>query len=614
MRSFGVSVAAVLLLACSSLGQVQVGDNLSLNLNGTVGTDYSAVYGNEIDSSHGLGLGGSAGLTGYYYRPSFLSFNVNPYFNQSRSNSNFGSITDASGVTLSTAIFSGSRTPGSVTYSKSFNSTGNFGLPGLTGFDTTSNSQGFGINWSLLLPNRPTVNVGYQLGSDHYSIFGSNADGSSRFRSLFLNSNYNVAGFGLSGGVSMGASSGSMPQLIVGKNMDTESASHTKSYTFSASHRLPFRGSFSSSINRSNVDSDFLGYRFQGTVDRLASSATVRPIEKLNLSMGIDYTDNLSGALYQAIVPGAQGGTSSGSLAILSRSSQQSSGWNFLSNATYTFARNLQAQGDVERRSQVFEGKTYGSTMYGGGLSYTREILGGYFGSSVTMNESRLDTRAQSILGLSTNTNYNRRIGAWQMGGYFNYAQNVQTLLVSYTTSFYNFSGNVGRDIWRLHWNASAGMGRTLLTAQPGTSNDTKSFSSSIGSHRISVAATYSQADGNSIPSAGGLVQPLNPVFIPSNLLVTYGGTSYALTLSGNPMRNLSASGTFVKARNTLNNQGAASWNNYQEQNFHFLYHFRQVNLTGGYTQLVQGFSASGKPPANVNSFSIGVSRWFNFF
>ena len=44
------------------------------------------------------------GLTGYYYNPNFISFNVDPYYNQSRSNSTFGSVTDASGVSLSSGF------------------------------------------------------------------------------------------------------------------------------------------------------------------------------------------------------------------------------------------------------------------------------------------------------------------------------------------------------------------------------------------------------------------------------------------------------------------------------------------------------------------------------
>jgi hypothetical protein len=38
------------------------------------------------------------------------------------------------------------------------------------------------------------------------------------------------------------------------------------------------------------------------------------------------------------------------------------------------------------------------------------------------------------------------------------------------------------------------------------------------------------------------------------------------------------------------------------------------MGINGGYTRLVQGFSASGTAPASVSSFYIGVYRWFNFF
>ncbi len=44
-------------------------------------------------------------------------------------------------------------------------------------------------------------------------------------------------------------------------------------------------------------------------------------------------------------------------------------------------------------------------------------------------------------MGFSTNANYGRRIGEWQVTGYVTYVQNVQTLLVTYDTSAYSFSG-----------------------------------------------------------------------------------------------------------------------------------------------------------------------------
>jgi len=48
-------------------------------------------------SDHTWSLGGTANLSGSFHSPNFLSFNVGVYLNQSRANSNFQSISDASG-------------------------------------------------------------------------------------------------------------------------------------------------------------------------------------------------------------------------------------------------------------------------------------------------------------------------------------------------------------------------------------------------------------------------------------------------------------------------------------------------------------------------------------
>jgi hypothetical protein len=614
MRIAMLAAAVVIFMASGLFGQVQIGDDLKLNMNGNVSADYSGSYGNQIESTHSFGFGGTAGLTGSYYNPNFLSFDVNPFFNQSQANSNFGSLTDATGVTLSSAIFSGSHFPGTVNYSKVFNKTGNYGLPGISAFDTNSSAQNFAVNWSAILPNLPSLNVGYQRGNDHYSLYGTNETGRNNFRNLYLNSNYSIAGFGLGGGVSTGASNASIPQVIAGGNA-INSTSNTTSYNFSASHALPWRGTFSNVFTRSDVNSNYLGYKFNGTIDRWAANAGVHPTDKLSFSGGVDYTDNLSGSIYQATVPSSQAAAAASSMSnSVTQQSQQSDGWDLFFLSTYSFATNLQAQGEIERRLQYFEGRNYGSTLYSGGLYYTQQILGGYFGSSFSVIDSTLDHSSQNTLGFTSNTNYNRRVGAWQFGGYLNYSQNVQTLLVSYTTSFYNVSGNVRRKIGFLHWTASAAMGRSGLTAQPGTSNHNESFSTSIGTGRINLAGNYSKADGNSLAGGAGLVPVPVPPVIPPSLLVMYGGKSYSVALSGSPIRHLTASASYVNARNTLNNQGTSSWNNYEQQNYYFQYHFRQVNLTGGYARLIQGFSASGLPPANINAFSVGLSRWFNFF
>src|SRR5579863_9156671 len=105
--------------------QVQLGQ-LSLNGNGTLAAGYTGDYGNATASDHGVTFGGSGTLSGSFYNPGFLSFNLQPFLNQSRENSNYQSISDSSGVNAGASIFGGSNFPGTVGYTRTFNSQGNF--------------------------------------------------------------------------------------------------------------------------------------------------------------------------------------------------------------------------------------------------------------------------------------------------------------------------------------------------------------------------------------------------------------------------------------------------------------------------------------------------------
>ena len=633
-----MAVVAVLLLTAASAAQITIGDNVSLTSNGTINAGYNGTYGNDIQSSHGLGVGGTASLNGFYNNPNFISFSANPYYNQSRSNSGVGSLSDASGVTLTSAIFSGSHFPGSVNYSAAFNSTGNYGIPGISSLDTNGNSQNFGINWNAFVPGLPTLSVGYQQGNNNYSLYGTNETGSANFRSFNLTSSYSLLGFGLTGGFSHGVSDALIPGVIIGDQTATTN-SDTTSYVFDVSHPLPWSGTFSSGFNRTDLNSDYLGYTFNGSIDVFNTSIGLHPTPKLSFSLGASYTDNLSGSLYQAIVPAGSGsaftsatgtsstgtvlnqasnntGNTSNVVGVQQTSLEESShGLNIFLNSAYSFAPNLQAQALFERREQTFAGESFGSNLYGGGVYYNRNLAGGYLGASVNVFDSTADTSSQNQLGFAMNTTYGRRIGAWQLSVSASYVQNVQTYLVTYNTSAYSFSGNISRRLgtgW--YWTASAGAGRTGLTAQPGSDNSSESFSTTLGRRKYGFGATYAKSEGTSLASGGGLIPTPLPPIIPGNLLVGYGGTSYSVSASAAPTRHLNASLSYVKSRNNFNNVGLYSWNNYEQANAYFQYQFRQLGVNGGYTRLVQGFSASGLPPASISSFYIGVYRWFNFF
>ena len=185
--------AGLLLLAWPVAAQVEFGET-STDLNGTISTGYTATYGNMTGSDHGWTVGGAATLSGSFYNPNFLSFNVSLYLNQSRANSNFQSISDASGVNASANIFGGSNFPGSISYSKAYNSEGNYAVPGLANYVTHGNSDTFGINWSENLPDAPSFSAGFQMGNSQYSVYGTNDQGNNAFHSLNLHSGYRRGG------------------------------------------------------------------------------------------------------------------------------------------------------------------------------------------------------------------------------------------------------------------------------------------------------------------------------------------------------------------------------------------------------------------------------------
>jgi hypothetical protein len=63
--------------------------------------------------------------------------------------------------------------------------------------------------------------------------------------------------------------------------------------------------------------SDFLGYSYSGTIDTYTGTAAFQPTQKFHFSVSTDYSDNLSGSLFQAITatggivtPPAQGESS----------------------------------------------------------------------------------------------------------------------------------------------------------------------------------------------------------------------------------------------------------------------------------------------------------------
>jgi hypothetical protein len=424
-----------------------------------------------------------------------------------------------------------------------------------------------------------------------------------------MRSAYMLAGFNLSAYFSDGDSHSDIPQVLQGSTQAETATSSSRNYGFAVGHALPLHGGFSANVNRSDVDSDFLGYSYNGTIDTYTGTAAFQPTQKFHFSVSTNYSDNLSGTLFQAI-------TSAGGLITPPAQGQSSNSLDVQGNTSYSIMANMQALGSVDHREQSFLGKDYSADSYGGGITYGRVLLGGNFNSAGTVTENRISTSISNELGFSGTVNYNKRFDGWTAGVFANYAQNVQTLLITYMSSFYGYGGNIRRRWGKFGWTAGTSFNKTGLTEQAGTSSSGESYNTSIGySNWINLNGTYSKANGTGIETGAGLAETPTPqpVLSPTDL-ITFGGKSYSVGLASNPKRRLTIAGSFARAYGNSNVLGVLSANNTEQINVLLQYQFRKMYLTGGYSRLNQGFSASGTPPEKISAFYFGVSRWFNFF
>jgi hypothetical protein len=607
LRVAWLVLAGILLLARANYAQVKIGD-FSTNLSGTVSSGYTADFGNLTNSNHSWAVGGTGTFSGFFYNPNFVSFNISPYLNQSRANSNFQSISNASGINASSRIFGGSHFPGTVSYSKAYNSEGNYAVPGFANYVTHGDSDSFGVNWSENLPDAPSFSAGYQLGSSKYSVYGTNDEGSNKFHSLNLNSGYKWAGFNMGAYYSKGGGRSQIPQLITGESV---SSIHTdnSSLGVNVTHFLPLRGSFTAGFNRTDFSTDYLGASTSGTIDTVNANAAVHPTGKTSFTATANYSDNLSGQLLQSIAAG--GGVIPGL-----NSKESSSSLDLMGVGSYSLLSNLQTSAFIERRTQNFLGENFGVTSYGGSAYYGHHLLEGTFNGSFTFNENNIDKTGENTLGFSSNANYSSQILGWQVNGTFGYAQNVQTMLITYMNSFYNYSGSARRRWGKLNLGMGAGASRTALTSQAGTANTSESFTATTGYGTIITATgSYSKSDGQALITGTGLVPiPIPTPILPSSLVSIFGGNSYSFGLSSAPGKRLVLSASYAKsASNTLNN-GIASSNENNEFNALIQYQVRKLSFVSGSSRLQQGFSSSGTKPEVITSYYFGLSRWFNFF
>jgi hypothetical protein len=610
MKRFAPGVVGLLLLVAMPLAsaQLKVGDDLQMKAGGLFTAGYSGDYGDQIQSSHGLNFGMNGNVSGSFYNPNFLSFSLTPYFNQSQANSSFQSLTGASGISATANLFTGSHFPGSVSYRDDYNSTGTFGLVGQPNFTTHGHGDGFSIGWSALLPDLPTLSASYSQGSGSGTVYGTNQETGSDTKLFNVRSTYVIDSFHLNGYYDHNNLHSIYPAFLSGEQ---ESVSNTSGHDFGfgANRNLPINGSFYANFNRSQASTDFLGQQDDTssyTTSTENSGASFHPTQKLSVFANESYTDNLSGFLSQNLI-------SSGTVQTPFNFGTGSKSLTLGGGASYQFTNYLSGQAQATYYDQRYFDQSYTGTYISGTVNFNRRLWDMFTFSVGVVDAS--NGQGSNSVGFIGNVNYFHRFQAWETSGSFSYAQNVQSILITYTTSYYNYTARVRRRLgYGLSWLAIYNGNRTGLTQEAGNGSHSDSYSSSFSSRRFSLTGNYSKSTGQSILTSAGLVVLPPTPGVPASNLILYNADSYGGGLSATPVKRLTVSGTFSRALSNTLSDVTNSRNNTEIFNTQVQYHLRRIGVLGGFTRFTQGVSASGTPPATANSFFIGVSRWFDFF
>lgn len=596
----------ILLMALPLMAQTQIGQDLHLRGGATLSGGYDESSGTGLSSQSNVNGAADVNVSGYYFAPSLVSFDLSPYYDQSRANSNYQSISNSSGINTSATVLSNTRFPGGFGFSKTWDSTGTYGVVGMPNFTTHGSDLGYSIGWSALLPNWPTLSASYSHGSGSSDVYGSNSKSSSNTHTLSLRSAYNLAGYRLGAHFNEGGTKGSIPTFLSGvANEVSDSSYHSEDFTLS--HRLPLQGYLTANYLRSDYSSGRTGSSTSSTTtDMINANSSFRPISKLSFSVSTSYSDNLEGSLDQQIL-------SSGGTPVKSTLGSSSRSLTMNGGVGYAVTTYLGIQVGVSHQDQFFNGSSYAATGLSGTLFYNRKLLD-MFTFSVTALDSATNA-GNSGLGIQGNVNFNKRFRGWDTDASVSYAQDVQTLLVTYTTSYVNYNAHVRKRLARrLSVSGGLGGGHSGFSREMGTSSHSESYFSSISYSKYNFSGSYTSSSGVSVLTANGLSNGgLPPVVSPLDQIV-YNGSGYSISASSTPLRKLSISASYASSRSNTLSSSYSSLNRNTSTTAQMTYRVRSMSMNAGYSRFTQGISAGGAPAATVTSYYFGISRWINLF
>lgn len=598
-----LAFAVICFFATPGFAQLQLGD-VNMNLSGNLGYGYSGAFG-TIDSGHGQNLVGSGYLTGSYYNPNFLSFNVRPFFDRTQDNSVSQVTSHDSGLDASVDFFRGSHFPGSVGFTKQYTNTGEFGLPGGAGLVTDGSGQTFEVSWSELLPGLPPLYASYFTQSNAFTAIGTSEENHSKSNLFALSSNYRLKGFDLTAALTHSSQQFNFPDILGFSNLNGGGSS--TSYNFTAQHNLPLHGTFNLGWGHSTYGNDYNAGP-DGSSTTTGVGLGFVPWKRLQLNSNLTYTTNATAALGETLV-------SEGAIPVLN-TAQNSRSVQVNSRATLWITKGLTVTGHASQTEVSFFGRDYSNTQYGGSLNYryAQRLLGMLFFSLGVVDNA--NKQGHSNLGLVGNVGLNRKINGWETSADFGYSQDVQTILGLDATSSVTYGGSLRRKInEETYWGGSYRATHTALVRLEGESSGSEAFSTSISWKRYSGAVTYAQSRGTSVLTPNGVLNPTPIAPLVTNDFVFFNARSLGVGGSAVFLGRVRVGGNYAKVHSSTEATLANSISQAEIYNLRTEYKVRKLSFVGGFTRVDQGIStANNGLPTVVNSFYLSISRWFNVF
>jgi hypothetical protein len=602
-----IVVLAALLMGTASRAQVAVGDNVEMNLSGDASVGWTGQYDGQDTSSLAFGFNGN--LTGSYYNPKFLNWRINPYYNQSRFNSNFNSISAAKGVNASAGLFTGSNTPIEFNFQKAYDAQNQLNFPGTTGtYETRGNSTSFDVNAGVYYEDYPTLNVSFGKSVSNYDVLSSDITGSSDARMFTVGSTYQWEGFNLTGRFNNSRIGNTLP--VAAGFRGEKVNSYQNGFQFGGNRRLLDWMHWGASYSRNHVDTDYVLNPTNATYSVVNSDLNMTPTSKLTVNLFTNYSSNLNAQILSGAIGGVQGTTTQTTPVT---TNQLASYLDYGANAGYAFTREFTVTARVDRREQDYSlGRSnISSNVFSSGASYSRPLLGGNLGAHYGFSWFDTSVARTGATGHSASLSYTRSVLGFNAGAGGQYSHNVATALVGYTQDGYGVNLSLGHGLWR-GWNAGVGgtYGKTQVNGLNDGRSMIQSYNATLSAPRFSVSGNYSKNYGDSLPfgTGGGSVPPIIPG------LIFYRGNSWGAAAGIVPKRRWTISAAYSHMQYHTDNLSAITDSLTDRFEIRSEYRWRQMSFNGGFAHISQGIGATFNNPDSINVIYFGISRHFDIF